>query len=64
LFTKERKERMEEVSQSKKTYLKKINPAYLRYTRKQLMEELYRALKSNEELTWFIKRLKGEEQSV
>ena len=55
---------MEEVSQSKKTYLKKINPAYSRYTRKQLMEELYRALKSNEELTWFIKRLKGEDQSV
>ena len=55
---------MKEISQSKKTYLKKINPAYLRYTRNQLLEELHRALKSNEELTWFIKRLKGEEQSV
>ena len=55
---------MKEINQSKKTYLNKINPAYIRYTRKQLLEELHRVLKSNEELTWFIKRLKGEEQSV
>jgi len=55
---------MEQLSKNKQTYLKKTNPAYLGYTRKQLMEELYRVLKSNEELTWFIKRLKGEHQSV
>ena len=55
---------MEQLSKNKQKYLKKTNPAYLGYTRKQLMEELYRVLKSNEELTWFIKRLKGEHQSV
>ena len=55
---------MEQLSKNKQTYLKKVNPAYLRYTKKQLMEELHRVLKSNEELTWFIKRLKGEHQSV
>ena len=55
---------MEQLSKNKQTYLKKTNPAYLGYTRKQLMEELYRALKSNEELTWFIRRLKSEHQDV
>jgi hypothetical protein len=55
---------MEQLSKNKQKYLKKTNPAYLRYTKKQLMEELYRVLKSNEELTWFIKRLKGEHHSV
>jgi len=55
---------MEQLSKNKQRYLKKANPAYFRYTKKQLMEELHRVLKSNEELTWFIKRLKGEHQSV
>ena len=55
---------MEQLSKDKQKYLKKTNPAYFRYTKKQLMEELHRVLKSNEELTWFIKRLKGEHQSV
>ena len=55
---------MEQLSKNKQTYLKKTNPAYFRYTKKQLMEELHRVLKSNEELTWFIKRLKGEHQRV
>jgi len=55
---------MEQLSKNKQTYLKKTNPAYLGYTRKQLMEELYRVLKSNEELTWFIRRLKSEHQDV
>ena len=55
---------MEQLRKDKQKYLKKTNPAYFRYTKKQLMEELHRVLKSNEELTWFIKRLKGEHQSV
>ena len=55
---------MEQLSKNKKTYLRKANPAYFRYTKKQLMEELHRVLKSNEELTWFIKRLKGKHKSV
>jgi hypothetical protein len=55
---------MEQLSKNKQTYLKRTNPSYLKYTKKQLMEELYRVLKSNEELTWFIKRLKGKHQSV
>lgn len=52
------------VSRMKENYLKKINKDYLTHDRRELLEELYRVLKSNEKLSWYIKRLKGDAESV
>ena len=52
------------VSRMKENYLKDINKDYLTYDRRELLEELYRVLKSNEKLSWYIKRLKGDAESV
>jgi len=52
------------VSKMKENYLKKINKDYLTHDKKELLEELYRVLKSNEKLSWYIKRLKGKTESV
>ena len=48
----------------KKRYLKRVNPAYTYFTKLELQEELYKVLKSNEELTWFIGKLSQEPESV
>tara|TARA_R100000234_G_scaffold91834_1_gene60010 strand:+ start:286 stop:456 length:171 start_codon:yes stop_codon:yes gene_type:complete len=52
------------ISKTKEDYLKAINKDYIEYSKKELLEELYRVLKSNEDLSWYIKRLKGEAESV
>ena len=52
------------LSPIKKRYLKRINPSYTYLTKFELQEELYRVLKSNEELSWFIKKLAKETESV
>lgn len=52
------------ISKAKEDYLKTLNKDYIEYSRKKLLEELYRVLKSNEDLSWYIKRLKGEVESV
>tara|TARA_R110002020_G_C16287553_1_gene772196 strand:+ start:672 stop:842 length:171 start_codon:yes stop_codon:yes gene_type:complete len=52
------------ISKKKQDYLSKVNKNYPSYEKKELLEELYRVLKSNEELTWYIKRLKGTADSV
>ena len=52
------------ISKRKQTYLNKTNRDYLKYDKTELLEEVYRILKSNEELTWYIKRLKRETESV
>ena len=52
------------ISKRKQSYLKKTNGDYLKYSKVQLLEEVYRILKSNEELSWYIKRLKRETESV
>ena len=52
------------ISKTKEDYLKAINKDYIEYSKKELLEELYRVLKSNENLSWYIKRLKGEAESV
>ena len=52
------------ISKKKQDYLSRINKDYIFYEKKELLKELYRVLKSNEELTWYIKRLKGTTDSV
>jgi|TARA_R110000824_G_scaffold97696_6_gene233384 ribosomal protein L20A (L18A) len=52
------------ISKAKESYLKKINKEYPNYDKKQLLEELYRTLKSNEDLSRYIRRLKGKVYSV
>jgi len=52
------------ISKAKVNYLKKTNESYLEFNHNQLLEELYRVLKSNEELAWLLKRIKRETESV
>lgn len=52
------------LSPIKKRYLKRVNPAYPYFTKIELQEELYKILKSNEELTWFIGKIAEETESV
>ena len=52
------------LSPIKKRYLKRVNPAYNYFSKFELQEELYRVLKSNEELSWFIKKLSEDTESV
>mgnify|MGYP003117384642 FL=1 len=52
------------ISKAKVNYLKKTNKSYLEFNHNQLLEELYRVLKSNEELAWLLKRIKRETESV
>ena len=47
-----------------KRYLENINPSYTIYNKSELQRELYKVLKSNEELSWFIKKLSVDVDSV
>ena len=47
-----------------KRYLENINPSYTNYNKSELQRELYKVLKSNEELSWFIKKLSVDVDSV
>ena len=55
---------MEELKTFEKRYLDRINPSYLLFNKSELQSELYKVLKSNEELTWFIKKLAEDTESV
>ena len=48
------------ISKAKVNYLKKTNESYLEFNHNQLLEELYRVLKSHQELAWLLKRIKRE----
>ena len=47
-----------------KRYLERINPSYLMFNKSELQTELFKVLKSNEELTWFIKKIAEDTESV
>lgn len=53
-----------EMKSFKKRYLDRVNPSYLMFNKSELQSELYKVLKSNEELTWFIKKIAEETDSV
>ncbi len=55
---------MEKLKTFEKRYLDRINPSYLLFNKSELQSELYKVLKSNEELTWFIKKLAEDTESV
>lgn len=53
-----------EIKSFKKRYLDRVNPSYLMFNKSELQSELYKVLKSNEELTWFIKKMADDTESV
>tara|TARA_Y100000015_G_C2342896_1_gene66818 strand:+ start:69 stop:239 length:171 start_codon:yes stop_codon:yes gene_type:complete len=53
-----------ELKSFQKRYLERINPSYLMFNKSELQSELFKVLKSNEELTWFIKKIAEDTESV